>query len=364
MWDIPLVPPQASSFASELDALYWIIWILTIFFTFAVAAVVAFFVIRYRRGNPVDRSNPVHHDTRIELAWSVPPLILGIAVFVWAARMYADMYSIPPNAMEVFVVGKQWMWHAQHGNGVRENNELHVPLGQPVKLSITSQDVIHSFYVPAFRVKRDAVPGRVNTCWFKPTQVGRYHLFCAEYCGTEHSLMTGWVTVMEPSDFQAWLARGGNEGKPPVSMAALGKEIWDQMACGECHGPTATVRGPSLNNLFGTERKMANGEVVKVDDNYLRESILTPNRKVTEGFEPLMADYQGQLSEEQVFQLIAYMKTLGTGAVATTPTGTPGGSAGTSPTLTLGRQTPVEIRPSSSPAPQLTPSNPTSGSPQ
>lgn len=322
MGDLALLPPQASSFAAEIDAIYLILWALTLFFASTVFALVLLFAWRYRVGSKVDRSNPKHHDLKIELAWTVPPIFLALGMFFWNARVYARMYSAPPpDAMEVFVIGKQWMWHAQHSNGVRENNELHVPVGRPIKLTMISQDVIHSFYVPAFRIKRDVIPGRYNVVWFTPTKPGKYHLFCAEYCGKEHSMMIGSVYVMDPNDFQAWLEQGGEKAAARgKTLEQLGEALYKQLACNSCHGPTDTRRGPSLYGLYKRQVKLQDGSRVLADEAYIRESILRPNDRLTYGYEPLMNMYQGQITEEQVLQLIAYIKTL-----------QPYGSAGTIP---------------------------------
>lgn len=312
--DFPFLPPQASTFANEMDKLYLLLWSLTIAFCILVAIMVTTFAIRYRRGTKVDRSKPVHQHHGLELTWSIIPLLLGLGVFVWAAKLYATVYSAPPpNAMEVFCVGKQWMWHFQHANGVRENNELHVPAGQPVKITAISQDVIHSFFVPAFRVKRDVVPGRYNQCWFTPTLPGKYHLFCAEYCGTQHSLMGGWVYVMKPEDFQTWLAKGGPRTVPVnQTMEQAGAQLYQDLACDNCHGAQSSERGPSLYGLYGKQVKMAKGESVKADESFLRDKILNPYANLTAGYGPTMPAYKGQMNEEQILQLIAYIKSLGT----------------------------------------------------
>lgn len=315
--DIPFHPPQASEFASEVDALYLLLWLLTIVFTVIVGILVMVLAIRYRRGAKVDRSNPPSHSTALELTWSIIPLILGLIVFFWGARLYADAYKVPDNAMNIYVVGKQWMWHIQHPNGIRENNELHVPTGRAVKLTMISQDVIHSFFVPAFRLKRDVLPGYYSTVWFRATKPGKYYLFCAEFCGTQHSAMGGYVYVMEPAEFEKWQASGGKGGEMPKTtkvptLAEQGAEIWEQNNCGNCHGAVSNRRGPTLVGIYNKPRSLKGGEVVKADDAYLREAILRPNERLTEGYEPLMPDYKDQLKEDQVVKLIAYIRSLGT----------------------------------------------------
>jgi cytochrome c oxidase subunit 2 len=214
MFDINLLRPEAASeFANQVDTLYAVLWLLTIFFTVLVLTLITVFAIRYRRGSLADRSRPVDHDLRIELVWSVIPLVLGLGIFAWAAKLYANVYGeAPKNSKEVYVIGKQWMWHLQHMNGIRENNELHVPIGTPIKLTMISQDVIHSFFLPSMRVKRDVLPGRYTTVWFEPNRIGKYRLECTEYCGTQHSLMGGWIYVMSKADFAKWYATGGQTG--------------------------------------------------------------------------------------------------------------------------------------------------------
>ncbi|MBM3493366.1 MAG: cytochrome c oxidase subunit II [Armatimonadetes bacterium] len=316
--NIPLLPEQASSFAVEVDAIYFVLWALTILFSFVVMAAIGFLAFRYRRGARVDRSRPVHSDLRIELIWSIVPLVIGLVVFAWSAHLYARTRIPPADSMEIYVIGKQWMWQMQHANGVRENAELHIPVRRNIKLTMISQDVIHSFYVPAFRVKHDVLPGAYTELWFKPTRVGRYRLYCSQYCGTQHSQMDGWVTVMEPDDFEKWLAEGGSEIAPSAGLVEAGRKLFDQMACGSCHGNTARTgavppeqRGGSLNGLYGSMVRLKGGRQVKADEAYLRESILRPNEKIVDGYWPIMPSYEGQLTEEQVIQLIAYMKTLG-----------------------------------------------------
>lgn len=312
MADFTIRPPAASTFAGEVDALYAVLWALTILFSVLVGGVIFYLAIRYRRGNKVDRSRPVGDHALLELTWSIIPLILGLAIFAWGARLYAQMYQQPPaGAREVTVIGKQWMWHLQHSNGTRENNELHLPVGEPVKLTMISQDVIHCFYVPAFRLKRDVVPGRYTNFWFTPTKPGKYRLFCTEYCGTQHSLMGGWIYVMPRADFQEWLSSGGNRmTAAKQTLASAGAELYQQLGCYTCHGAANQRKGPTLVGIYGKPRKLQNGQTVIADETYLRESILYPNQKLQVGWPPLMANYADQLSEEQVMQLIAYIKTL------------------------------------------------------
>lgn len=335
--NLPIAPEQASNFALQSDALFFTLLALTLVFTFLVGVGIAYFSIKYRRGNRVDRSRPVHHSTVLELSWSIGPLILGLAVFIWAAKLFATMMGpAPKDAMEIYVVGKQWMWHMQHPNGIRENNELHIPLGKPIKLTMISQDVIHDLYIPAFRVKRDVIPGVYTSFWFTPTQTGKYHLFCAQYCGSDHSVMTGFVHVMEPTDFQKWLASGGQrtaDTQPlPKTMAAAGQAIYEQQGCGNCHDAdgmsNGISRGPLLTGIYGAARKLKDGRVVPADDSYLRHSILESSEEIVESYQQIMPAYKGQITEEQVMELIAYIKSLGGPAAQPLP---PGGTVPANP---------------------------------
>jgi cytochrome c oxidase subunit 2 len=252
---------------------------------------------------------------KLELVWTVIPFVITMGIFVWGSSIYYTMYHAPKEALEVYAVAKQWMWKFQHLDGQREINELHVPVGRKVKVTLTTEDVIHSFFVPAFRIKLDVVPGKYSTVWFEATKPGRYHLFCAEYCGTSHSGMIGWVDVMEASEYQAWLAGGGTEG----SLASSGEKLFQQLACITCHKSDGTGRGPVLEGIFGKEVQLQEGGKVVADEGYIRESILNPRAKVVVGFQPIMPTFQGQVSEEQVLQLMAYIKSLGA---------KPGGAAG------------------------------------
>jgi cytochrome c oxidase subunit 2 len=314
---LPILPDQASTYAEQVDAIWWVLCGLALFFTALVFGLLIFFAIRYRRGAKVNRSHPIHGDLRIELIWTIVPLVMSLAIFVWSAKPFASVFSPPSNAREIFVIGKQWMWHIQHSNGIRENNEIHVPVGEPIKLTLISQDVIHDLFIPAFRIKRDAIPGRYTNVWFTATKTGRYHLFCAEYCGTQHSDMVGWVTVMTPSDFQAWLASGGSRnvemaqkaGQVPT-MEANGAALYQQLACGTCHDPDGLQRGPSLTGLWGSRVQNANGQTVPVDATYVRNAIINPKETIAPSYQQIMPSYKEQLNEEQILQLTAYIKSL------------------------------------------------------
>lgn len=316
----PWIPVAASSYAEDVDKLFWALTALTVLFTVLVFAVGIGLALYYKRGNKVDRSRPVGHNTLLELSWSLPPLLLGLGVFFWSAKVYTQVYTVPKNAKEIFVIGKQWMWHMQHANGIRENNELHVPVGEPVKIVMISQDVIHAFYVPEFRMQRMTQPGQYTTFWFTPTRVGKYHLYCNMYCGTQHSEMGGWVYVQSRGDYQKWVASasqpvatGGYESKTGALTAGQrGAALYEKYQCASCHSQEAVQRGrgPSLVGLFGKTRQLSNGKKVVADDGYLRNVLYYPQDYPLAGWPQGMPSYKGSLSEEDVLQVNAYVKTL------------------------------------------------------
>ena len=302
----PLFPQQASTIAARVDALYFYLIAVTIFFSLLIALSILYFAIKYRRRSESELPHGVEGSLKLEIAWSVIPLLITFSFFIWGASIFFAMNRPPTDAIEISVVAKQWMWKFQHADGQREINELHVPLGQAVKLTMASEDVIHSFYVPAFRMKRDVLPGKVATYWFEATRPGRYHLFCAEYCGTKHSGMIGWVEVMDPVDFQSWLAGGtGSE-----SLASAGAKLFAQHACNTCHRSDSLARGPNLEGLFGKKVQLQDGRTIVADESYIRESIVMPNAKTVAGFQPIMPTFQGLISEEGLLQLVAYVKSL------------------------------------------------------
>ena len=306
--NLPFFPEQASTMAKRVDALYGFLVSVSGFFAVLIAVLVVTFAIRYRRRSPGDRPAPIHGSLRLELLWTVIPFGLAMVMFSWGASVYVSMARPPDDALTVFVVGKQWMWKLQHVEGRREINELHVPVGRAVRLTMTSEDVIHSFFVPAFRIKQDVIPGRYTTAWFEATKPGTYHLFCAEYCGTQHSGMIGQVVVMEPAEYQAWLSGGA----PTGSMASKGAALFEQLGCITCHRGDSGGRGPQLAGVFGKPVRLQTGESVVADESYLRESILNPQAKVVAGFQPIMPTFKGLVSEEGIMQLIAYIKEQGT----------------------------------------------------
>src|SRR5438132_2058211 len=326
----PFVPESASSISSDVDAVYFYISGVTVFFTLLISAVIIFFVIRYRRRNAFEIPRPIEGSTKLETLWSVIPLLIALSIFAWGAKVYFVQYRPPQNAMEIYVVGKQWMWKFQHATGQREINELHVPVGRKVKLIMASEDVIHDVFVPAFRIKADVVPGKYTTEGFEATKPGRYHLFCAEYCGMNHSGMGGWIVVMEPTDFDNWLS--GNVNQQSASTA--GQQLYQSLGCVSCHGANAEGgRGPALQGLFNSQMPLNNGQVVKADENYIRESILNPQAKIVAGFGPIMPSFQGQVNEEQLLQLVAYVKSLST-TKPETPTTKPPANVNAKPSAT------------------------------
>lgn len=321
MWNYPMAPEQASNHAAGSDMIFGLITALTIFFTIVVLTMVVIFAIKYRRGSSANRDNIVHHSEKLELLWSVPPLILGLIIFAMSAREFVSMRTPPKDAIEIFVIGKQWMWHIQHPNGVRENNTLHVPLGKPVKLTMISQDVIHAFYVPAFRQQYHVIPGRYTTMWFTPTKEGKFPIFCNMYCGTQHSEMGGYVYVVSQSEYGKFLARGGDAENPKIrTMAQQGEDLFNKLGCFRpCHGASDTDQGPTLNGVAGSTRRLTDGSTAVADDEYLRESIIDPFRRLTQGYEKTMpADYK-TLTEEQIRLLVEYMKSIGHLASPTAP---------------------------------------------
>ena len=310
-----MLPEQASTLAADVDALYLFIVAVTAFFGILVTVVVVVFAVKYRTDDPLKVGARIHGSIPLELAWSIIPFGISIVIFAWAADVYFDLQRPPDQTLEIYATGKRWMWKFQHLDGQNEINELHVPVGRPVKVTFTSEDVIHSLYFPAFRVKADAIPGRYSSVWFSATTVGEYHLFCAEFCGTKHSGMVGRVVVMEPTAYQAWLSGTLGGG----SLAARGERLFSELACNTCHLADGRGRGPSLVNKFGTSEQLASGGSVAVDEAYLRESILLPQAKLVQGYQPLMPTFQGLVSEENVLALIEYIKSLQASGAAAPP---------------------------------------------
>lgn len=306
----PIWPDEASSGAQQVDQIVIALVLMTLFFVVAVGGSIVFFSFKYRRSNPVNRVLKFKKTWIIEVTWTVIPLLIAIGFFVWAASAYFQQRHAPADAMEIHVVGKQWMWKIQHPQGKREINELHLPVDVPVKLLMTSQDVIHSLFIPAFRVKQDVLPGRYTSMWMVPHKTGEFHLFCTQYCGTDHARMTGKVVVMPKADYQKWLTSGEQSENP----AREGARLFRQFGCSGCHAGSRVVRAPSLVGLYGSVVPLEGGKTIVADDQYLRDSILLPNSQVVSGYDPVMPSYQGKLSEDELFSLVAYLKSLGPGA--------------------------------------------------
>jgi cytochrome c oxidase subunit II len=320
---------QASNFAGSIDLLTLYLTALSTLFTLLIAAAIVVFITRYRRRAPDERPPGYTGSNRLEGGVALGLLGLASFTFVWSAVLALRMAQPPAEALDVYVVGKMWMWQFQHVDGQREITELHIPAGRPIRLHLISQDVIHSFYVPAFRIKQDALPQRYTTMWFEATAPGTYHLFCTEYCGTHHARMVGTVYVMAPADFEAWLAGGRTDQSP----AELGAQLFQQLGCASCHRPDALARAPQLAGLFGQTVPLEGGQTVIADENYIRQSILDPQAQVHEGFEPIMPSYAGQVDEVQLLQLIAYIQSLsGQPQEPSLVTPAPGGTAAPEPT--------------------------------
>ena len=302
----PLFPPNASTIASEMDVLFFFIVAVCAFFTILVTALIVVFTVKYKRQHPDAVGANIHGSLALELTWTFIPFVLSMVMFAWGASLFYRLAVPPPDAMEIFVVGKQWMWKVQHPEGVREINEMHVPINRNIRVTIGSEDVLHDYSIPAFRVKMDAVPGKLTTMWFNATTPGTYHIFCAEYCGTKHSGMIGQVIAMTPQDYQAWLGGGRSTG----TAAQNGDRLFTDLACITCHKNESTGRGPSLLGVFGSQVELTDGRKVIADENYLRESIMNSQAKVVKGYQGIMPAFQGMVSEENLMQLIAYIKTL------------------------------------------------------
>jgi len=303
-----IFPEQASSLAAEVDNLYLGVITITAFFAIVVVVCVTYFAIKYRDHTGDKVGAPITGSVPLELGWSLIPFFIAIGIFVWASVVFFHIVRAPDQTLDIYSTGKRWMWRFQHIDGQTEINELHVPVGRAVRVVFTSEDVLHDLFIPAFRVKADAVPGRYSAIWFEPTRVGEYHLFCAEYCGTKHSGMIGTVYVMEQADYQAWLGGGG--ATAGGSLVQRGEALFTQLACVTCHLPDGTGRGPSLEGLFGSQVTLDSGEVVTADESYLRESILMSQAKTVKGYERLMPTFQGLINEEGVAALIEYIKSL------------------------------------------------------
>ncbi len=320
-----LFPRTASTVAGQVDALFYFLVGVSVFFAGLIFLLIIVFAIKYRRRSPDEQPKPIHGNLALELIWTIIPLGLTLVMFVWGAWLFVTLSKPPADALEVYVVAKQWMWKYQHPEGKREIDELHIPVGRPVTLTMTSEDVIHSFFIPAFRVKMDILPGRYTNVWFQATKVGEYQQYCTQYCGTGHAGMLSKIIVMEPAAYEKWL-RGSDTTGPPAtpaatpgapaatpqaaSMATQGEQLFSQFGCNACHLPSGKGPGPSLLGVYGKPVKLTSGETITADETYLREHILTPGKKVVAGYPPIMPTFKGRISEEQLVQLIAYIKSL------------------------------------------------------
>lgn len=303
-----LLPDSAASIAPSVDLVFYALTAATFLILLTLTALILYYSIRYRAGSAADRTGEANHRLRhwIEIGWTVPTLLIFLGFFGWAATVFLDAYRSPEDAVPVDVIAKQWMWKVQHRNGAREINELHIPVGQKIRLRMTSQDVIHSFYVPAFRTKRDVLPERYTTFWFEATEPGTYSLFCTEFCGVDHSRMRGRVVVMEADDYERWLSRQST----PEAPVAQGRALFTSYGCAGCHSPGSEVRAPPLGGIFGRPVQFAGGGAGIADDDYIRDSILLPRKHVVAGYQPVMPSFQGQVSEADILALVAYIKSL------------------------------------------------------
>jgi cytochrome c oxidase subunit 2 len=301
----PLFPPEASKIAPEADALFFFMVLVSLVgLTLVILLVAGFSLLYHRKRNP--QATQIEGSTLLEATWTIIPLGLFLIMFVWGSLLYFRIYTPPANAMNIYVVGKQWMWKAEHPGGQHEIDALHVPTGRAVQLTLISQDVFHSFSIPAFRVKREAIPGRYTTVWFEATKPGTYHLFCTQYCGTNHSQMIGDIVVMTPDDFKKWL----DSSTSGSSLAQNGERLFASLSCNACHNSTPEARGPNLAGVYGSRVTLASGQSVTVDEAFLRQAILNPSEHVTQGYAPIMPTYQGQISEDGVIALVEYIKNL------------------------------------------------------
>lgn len=326
---VSFFPEGASTFAWQVDYLYFYLIAISVFFTVGIVVVVGFFAVKYREKEKFATPDEMHGSIPLELFWSFIPFVISMTIFLGGAIVYYNQYRIPADTMDIYVVGKQWMWKVQHPSGQREINELHVPVGRKIKLTMTTEDVLHDFFIPAFRTKADVVPGRYSTMWFEATKPGKYRLFCAEYCGLNHSGMGGWVYVMEQKDFDNWLS-GNVSDQTPVQA---GEDLFtNKLGCASCHAGGDNQRGAKLEGIFNKPVKLVGGQTVVADEQYIRNSILNPGSQIVEGYQPIMPTFKGQVTEEQLVALVAYIKSL-SGDNAGTSTSTNNSSMNSSSTM-------------------------------
>ncbi|MGE3974142.1 MAG: cytochrome c oxidase subunit II [Bdellovibrionales bacterium] len=302
------MPPQISTFAADFDNLYaFLIWSSLISAVLMIGGML-YFVFKYSRKTPNDKTAYISHNAILEFLWSFIPLVLFMAVFVWGWIVYYKQRNPPPDSMEIHVTARQWLWEFEYKNGKKTTNEIYAPVGVPVKLVMTSADVIHSFYVPSFRQKQDVVPGMYTQTWFQAEQKGVYQVFCTEFCGTNHSSMLAKVHVVDKSDFDVWMGADPNAGK---SLAERGADLYKVKGCNACHTVDgAKSIGPTFKGLWARSEELADGSKITVDENYVRESILTPQAKLVKGYPPTMPSFQGVLNDEEIKAMIEFMKTV------------------------------------------------------
>jgi len=306
MSGLPFWPHAASAYAAEIDHLALGFTVLVVLLSAPVFFLMIAFAVKYRRGRTADRRHPVNSRIGFEISWAVIPFVAMLVFYVWSTRLYFQQHHPPSNALEIQVVAKQWMWKFQHPGGQREINELHVPIGRPILLTLASQDVIHDLYVPALRLKQDVVPGRYTSLWFNADTVGSYRLQCSQFCGADHAVMGGYLHLLSPSDYARWLEQAGTD----MTLAAQGAALFRTRGCSGCHGAAATVKAPSLAGLFGHEVPLSDGSVVTADAQYIRDSILMPHAQVAAGYPDIMPTFQNVLREDDVLKLVAYIKSL------------------------------------------------------
>jgi cytochrome c oxidase subunit 2 len=300
-----LLPDSASTFAGESNALFYVLLAFSFALGLFLSILIVYYAVIYRRGSSASRIGRRERSLPLELTWTGITTVVAFLLFAWGADLYAERVHVPPDAVHVIGVGKQWMWEFEHPGGQREINELHVPVGRPVVVELGSQDVIHSFFVPAFRVKQDAVPGMSTAVWFEATKPGTYDLFCAEFCGSAHSRMRGSLIAMQPEEFSAWLERQP-EGE---SIVAKGAELFRALGCSGCH-MNGNVRAPDLTGVFGRPVALANSQTVIADTRYIRDSILQPDKEIAAGYDPIMPSFAGMVNEAELMQLVAYIRSL------------------------------------------------------
>jgi cytochrome c oxidase subunit 2 len=310
-----LTLPQASENAAEVDYLLWALLAISLAVLALVAMLLLRYIVKYRASSKFDRGALEQKSWRFESAWTAATLVVFLALFVWGANLYLRLFATPRDALQIYVIGKQWMWKVEHIGGQREINALHIPVGRSIQLVMTSEDVIHDFSIPAFRLKHDVLPDRYESLWFTPTRIGTYHLFCTQFCGLDHAKMGGEVVVMSPPDFERWLAQNGGVG----DLAEEGRDIFLRFGCGGCHASAAgddhgTVRAPPLAGLYGARVPLSDGRVVPADERYLHDSITDPGHDLVAGYDPIMPSFAGQISEEDIVKLVAYLKSLAPGA--------------------------------------------------